>query len=160
MIPNIAWPQEAQKELPERSPQSWRLAEVLPRTAAINVGKGGNFVILYVTGKVLASSGIPSAHRDLTTFRSISKTFGESPSVMRGETQCLEGLSRALDAADILQMKNWDCSQSTTAESGVMPTSHSQFAKPVGFAGVFDRCLRFFSRQRQVTLFLTPKSLS
>lgn len=77
---------------------------------------------------------------------------------MRGETQCLEGLSqwrkqgrrwtkyaRALDAADVLQMKNEDCSQSTTAESGVMPTSHSQFAKPVGFAGVFHRCFRFLS---------------
>lgn len=68
--------------------------------------------------------------------------------------------TRALDAADVLQMKNEDCSQSTTAESGVMPTSHSQFAKPVGFAGFFDRCFRFLSRQRQVTLLKTAKSLT
>ena len=37
----------------------------------------------------VASSGMPSAHSGLTTFKSISSTFGESPSVMRGQTECL-----------------------------------------------------------------------
>ena len=35
-MPNIAWPQETQKELPKRSPQSWRLAEVLPRNVGLD----------------------------------------------------------------------------------------------------------------------------
>ena len=43
-----------------------------------------------------ASSGMPSAHRLRTTLRSISKTFGESPSVIRGHTQCLRKESFAL----------------------------------------------------------------